>query len=92
MNKYKIYLSSSIEVLENEHLIGGANSYKEACKVIKDYLEVNKFHQEPYWRLLLGEVATFIDYGSWSKFIAIVPPISLKELAGEEINNNNNEN
>lgn len=91
MNKYKIYLSNSIEVLENEQLIGGANSYNEACKVINEYLEVNKFHQEPYWRFLLGEVATFIDYGSWSKFIAIVPPVSMKEMMGEEINNNNNE-
>ena len=32
----------------------------------------------------MGETATFIDYGSWSKFIAIVPPISIKELSGED--------
>jgi len=31
----------------------------------------------------MGETATFIDYGSWSKFIAIVPPVSIKELTGE---------
>lgn len=82
--KYKIFLSDSIEILKNERLIGRANSYKEACAVIKDYLTKNQFNQEPYWRLLLGETATFIDYGSWSKFVAIVPPISIQELEKEE--------
>jgi hypothetical protein len=80
--KYKIFLSESIEILKNEQLIGGADSYQEACRVIKDYLAVNQFHQEPYWRLLLGETATFIDYGSWSRFVAIVPPVSIQEIEG----------
>ena len=80
--RYKIFLTDSIEVLKNEQLIGGADSYAEACEVINDYLSVNNFRQEPYWRLLLGETATMIDYGSWSKFIAIVPPVSMRELSG----------
>jgi hypothetical protein len=78
--RYKIFLSNSISALEDEQLIGGADSYKEACQVIKDYLSVNNFHQEPYWRILMDSNATFIDYGSWSKFIAIVPPISQKDF------------
>lgn len=82
--KYKIFLTDSIESLKNEQLIGGANSYQDACKVINDHLAVNNFHQEPYWRFLMGSVATFIDYGSWGKFIAIVPPIPMKEMIGEE--------
>ena len=84
MTKYKIFLSDSIEVLKNEQLIGGANSYEEACQIIRDYLAVNQFYQEPYWRTLLGETATFIDYGSWSRFAAIVPPVNEKEIIGEK--------
>ena len=78
--KYKIYLSSSIEVLQNEQLIGGANTPQEACKVAGEYLSANNFHQEPYWRFLMGSTATFIDYGSYSKFLAIVPPLVMKDL------------
>jgi len=82
--RYQIFLSDSISELINEQLIGAANSYQEACKVLNDYLSVNRFHQDTYWRVLLGEKATFIDYGSWSKFGAIVPPITVKEYCGIE--------
>ena len=84
--RYKIFLTDSIEVLENEQLIGSANSYKEACEIIDDFLSVNNFRQEPYWRFLMNETATMIDYGSWSKFIAIVPPVSMRELSGADDN------
>ena len=78
--KYKIYLSSSAEVLQNEQLIGGADTPQEACKVAGEYLSTNNFHQEPSWRFLMGSTATFIDYGSYSKFLAIVPPLVMKDL------------
>ena len=83
--RYKIYQTTSIEALENKQIIGVANSYEEACKVIKNFLSVNNFHQDPYWRILLGDEATFIDYGSWTKFMAIVPPVSKKELGVSEV-------
>lgn len=79
--RYKIYQSKSIEELKDAELIGGADSYKEACKVIQDYLAVNNFHQEPYWRFLMCEHATVIDYGSYSKYMAIVPPLSMEEMS-----------
>jgi hypothetical protein len=80
--RYKIYQSKSIEELKDAELIGGANSCKEACKVIQDYLAVNSFHQEqPYWRFLMCEHATIIDYGSYSKYMAIVPPLSMEEIS-----------
>ena len=78
--KYKIFFTDSIEVLHNEELIGEADTFVEACKIL---------NQDPvaatnrYWRYLLGDVATFIDYGSYSRFAAIVPPVSMKELMGE---------
>ena len=80
---YKAFLTDSIEVLENEQLIGGAPSSIEMLKTIKEYLAVNNFHQDPYWRFIMGENATFIDYGSWSKFIAIIPPLQMKDLDKE---------
>lgn len=82
--KYHIYQTSSIEALEDKRLIGVANTYKEACKTIHEHLAENDFHQDPYWRFVMNETATFIDYGSWSKFMAIVPPVPMKEIMGEE--------
>ena len=82
--RYKIYQTTSIEALENKQIIGVANSYQEACKVIKEFLAVNSFHQDPYWRILMGDKATFIDYGSWSKFMAIIPPVSREEMEIKE--------
>ena len=82
--RYRVYQTSSVETLDNKQIIGVANSYQEACLIIKDHLAVNNFHQEPYWRFLMDEKATFIDYGSWSKFIAIIPPISINEITKEE--------
>ena len=78
--KYKIFFTDSIEVLANEELIGEADTFVEACEIL---------NQDPvaatnrYWRYLLGDVATFIDYGSYSRFAAIVPPVPMKELMGE---------
>ena len=78
--KYTIYISDSIEQLVNEFPIGAADSYQDACKTLSAWLRDNGKQEEPYWRICLGETATFIDYGSWSKFAVIVPPISMEEL------------
>lgn len=78
--KYKIFFTDSIEVLDNEELIGEANTFIEACEILKQDPVVATSH---YWRYLLGDMATFIDYGSYSRFAAIVPPVSMKELMGE---------
>ena len=81
--KYKIYLTDSIESLANEKQIGRANTYQEACEVISE--EVPKAKSNPYWRILMCEHATVIDYGSYSRFAAIVPPIPTKVITtGEE--------
>ena len=76
--KYKIFTSNSIETLKDEVEIGAAADYQAACRVIKE--AIPKAAKNHYWRLLLGENATFIDYGSYSKFVAIVPPINIEEL------------
>ena len=80
--KYKLFLSSSIEILQDEELIGEANTYPAACKEINKQLSARGLRQDPHWRFLMSENATFIDFGSYSKFIAIVPPISLGILTG----------
>ena len=82
--RYKIYQTTSIEALENKQIIGVANSYQEACKIIQSFLFANNLHQESYWRVLMGDEATFIDYGSWSKFMAIVLPVSREEIGVKE--------
>lgn len=79
--KYKIFTTDSIEVLQNEECIGEADTYQAACNIIKE--QIPRANSNPHWRVLMGDIATFIDYGSWSKFVAIVPPISMKELSGD---------
>jgi hypothetical protein len=78
--KYKLYITDSIETLENEKLIGEADSFSEARQKIVSYLDNSDHHQEPYWRYLMAEHATCIDFGSWTKFVAIIPPVSTKEM------------
>lgn len=78
--KYKIFSTDSIDILKNEHLIGEAHNYQEACKVINAHLKEEGFKSSPYWRIVMNETATMIDYGSWSKFMAIVPPLSREDL------------
>ena len=83
--RYQIFITPNIEEsLEGAQPIGAANSYLEVCKEINNYLSVINFHQEPYWRFLMEKEATFIDYGSWSKFIAIVPPLSIEDMSGDK--------
>ena len=81
--KYKAFLSDSIETLRNEKLICEGNSYQEICSSLSKYFKEHQIHTEPYWRLLMGSTATFIDFGSWSKFVAIVPPIPMSVITGE---------
>jgi hypothetical protein len=78
--KHQIYLSDSIYSLVNKEIIGEADTYKEACAVIKEGLAQKGLEQEPYWRIVLDPEVTFIDFGSWSKFAAIVPAIDPKEM------------
>lgn len=76
--KYKVFSSKSIEVLADELFIGEADTYEEVCHIIRDYFK--GADSNPYWRFCLNETATFVDYGSWSQFAAIVPPIPMSEM------------
>ena len=82
--KHNIYLTQSIETLMNEELIATANSFKEARANIVQYLDSHNLSNNNYWRYLLAEDATYIDFGSWSKFIAIVPPVTVEDMIRED--------
>lgn len=84
MSKYQVFLSKSIETFDPSTCIGNAVSYQDACQQIDEYLNFHKIRQDSNWRVLLAKEATFIDFGSWSTFAAIVPPVDMKELVGEE--------
>lgn len=81
--KYKIFFSDSIETLRNETLIGEANTYQDACVVLNSELRKGGRDSDPYWRFIMNENATFIDYGSWTRFAAIVPPVPMQVITGE---------
>ena len=81
--KYKVYLTDGIESLINEKQIGYANTYQEACAMISK--KVPEAKSNSYWRIIMCEHATVIDYGSYSHFAAIIPPIPMKVVTtGEE--------
>ena len=82
--KYKIFLTDSIEVLKNEVEIGAADTIEELMAQAVDYFDEAGIHSEEYWRYLMGDIATFIDFGSWSKFLAVVPPVTMADLCGNE--------
>ena len=81
--KFAIYETTSIEEITEDAPIAFANTSKECCKVIDEFLEKYNIPNDHYWRFIMGQTATFIDYGSWSKFMAVVPPLSIDMLMGE---------
>ena len=84
--RHMIYLTSSIEKITEDAIeIGAVSSFDEACRIIHKFLESSGFRKDKYWRYCLAQDATFIDFGSWSRFIAITPPFSNKEMFGEQI-------
>ena len=80
--KYKVFLTESLEYLKNEELIGDAKTFNEACRLLKNELFERDIPTEPYMRFLAAPNATFIDFGSWSRFAAIVPPVPMSVLTG----------
>lgn len=84
--KYIVYISSQIDALSNEVKIGEADNLEGACQVLDEYLKSSKHVLTPYWRYLLYDEATFIDFGSWSRFGAVVPEEVKEEIKGEESN------
>lgn len=81
--KYIIFTTKSLGVLTEPEEIGRASTYKEACRLLTNFLKRNGHETSPYWRLLMDETGTFIDYGSWINFAAIVPPVPKEIITGE---------
>ena len=85
--KYIVYISSQIDALSNEVKIGEADNLEDACQILDAYLKKSFAHiTKPYWRYSLYNDAIFIDFGSWSKFGAVVPMKLTEEIKGEESN------
>ena len=83
MNKYTVYITRGFCIAEDDLLIATAPSYQEACKRLSAWLKENTEYTDPYWRFILEADATYVDFGSWSRFAAIVPPITTEEMMGE---------
>lgn len=80
MSKYNIFLTDNMYSTEGAELVGEAETPKEACKVLNDVLLARGEQEGRYWRFLFASNATFIDYGSWSLFGTIVPPLEMSDL------------
>ena len=82
--KHQVFLTDSIETLSNPIDVGSAENYNETCLLMSRFLEDNNMQSDLHWRFIMGEAMTTIDFGSWSQFFAVIPPVTLKELNGEE--------
>ena len=82
--KHTLYITNSIEKIdETAEKIGEVEKWSEIWKIVDPIINARGYRQEPYHRHLLCEDVTYIDFGSWSKFLAIQPPFTLEELAIE---------
>lgn len=81
--KYTLYTTKSLEALEDVKEIGKARTYEEACKILNNYLASIGREKPHYWRMILNTDGTFIDYGSWVDFLAIVPAVPMEVLRGD---------
>ena len=84
--KYTVYTSNRIDALSGEVKIGEADDFEGACQVLDEHLKPSKHIVTPYWRYSFCSGVTFIDFGSWSKFGAIVQVEPIEEVKGEESN------
>ena len=70
--KYQLYVSNSIEHLdESAQPFGEAESYQNACRLIAEHINTMGWRDSKYWRYLMTDSATFIDFGSWSNYFFI---------------------
>ena len=80
--RHKVYFSSSIEKELNPRYIGEFNTVKEMWSLVDPLLT----HKERYCRYLLADDATYIDYGSYGRFLRVVPPLTMQELEHDDTN------
>ena len=80
--KYKIYLTQEIDRLSSDdaELLSMAETPAEAMNKVRAIAKEFSKDKPPRYRYLLGEKVTFIDYGSWSKYIAVEPALKAEEL------------
>lgn len=82
--KHQVFLTDSIETLSNVVDVGCAENYQKTCQLMSRYLEDNEMQSDLHWRFIMGDTMTMVDFGSWSKFFAVIPPVTIKEMNGEE--------
>lgn len=73
--RYKVYITKSLESLEDSLHIATRSDYKDCWEAIDDFLKKEGIPKERYIRYLLDneKQTLFIDFGSWSTFAAISP-------------------
>ena len=73
--RYKVYITPSIESLDDSLHIATRSNYKDCWEAINDFLKKEGMSTERYVRYLLDneKQTVFIDFGSWSTFAAISP-------------------
>ena len=75
--KHKIYLTNSIsEITEDAKYLGEAETPQEMWQLFN----ATGIKCDRYCRYILDEKITFIDYGSWSTFLAAEPAFTIADL------------
>ena len=75
--KHKIYLTNSISEITNDaQYLGEAETTQEMWQLFS----ATGIKSERYCRYILDEKITFIDYGSWSQFLAAEPAFTIADF------------
>lgn len=80
MGKIKVWLTESIA---DDILIGEAESYPQACRLMHDYV-VNTLHYKIYYTRMsmIGDKTLWLDFGSHVKFI-VMEGVTWNEVTGQ---------
>ena len=75
--KHKIYLTNSISEITNDaQYLGEAETLQEMWQLFS----ATGIKSEMYSRYILDEKITFVDYGSWSRFLAAEPAFTIEDF------------
>lgn len=74
---HKLYLSESIDEKLNAKYLGEFETTQEMWALS---YKTDIGRRSYYCRYLMNENFTSIDYGSWSHFLLVEPPLTIEEL------------
>ena len=75
--KHTLYLSDAIDEKVNAQKLGEFDTIQQMWELS---YQQDIGNRKMYCRYLMGKEFTSIDFGSWSKFLLVEPPLGIEDL------------